>query len=46
VARSGEEIQRALRSFVGRWREYTGSERAEAQTFLTSCSRRTAATGN
>lgn len=31
---SGEEIQRALRSFVGRWAGYSGSEKAEAQTFL------------
>jgi hypothetical protein len=32
--RSGEEIQAALRSFVGRWRDYSGTERAEAQTYL------------
>lgn len=31
---SGEEIQAALRAFVGRWKGYTGSERGEAQTFL------------
>ena len=31
---SGEEIQRALQSFVGRWAGYSGSEKAEAQTFL------------
>lgn len=31
---SGEEIQRALRSFVERWGAYSGSEKAEAQTFL------------
>ncbi len=31
---SGEEIQRALRSFVERWSAYSGSEKAEAQTFL------------
>ena len=31
---SGEDIQAALRKFVSRWREYTGSERSEAQTFL------------
>lgn len=32
--RSGEEIQADLRGFVGRWRDYGGTERAEAQTFL------------
>lgn len=32
--RSGEEIQEALRSLVGRWDDYVGTERAEAQTFL------------
>jgi hypothetical protein len=32
--RSGEEIQRDLRKFVARWRQYSGSERSEAQTFL------------
>lgn len=32
--RSGEEIQRDLRKFVARWREYSGGERSEAQTFL------------
>lgn len=32
--RSGEEIQAALRAFAQRWRDYTGTERAEAQTFL------------
>lgn len=32
--RSGEEIQGALKQFVGRWHEYAGSERAEAQTYL------------
>ncbi len=31
---SGEDTQAALRRFVSRWREYTGSERSEAQTFL------------
>ncbi len=31
---SGEEIQRALRGFVDMWRDYAGSERGEAQTFL------------
>ena len=31
---SGEEIQGALKAFVGRWRDYTGTERAEAQTYL------------
>ncbi|MEJ5945791.1 DNA methyltransferase [Pseudokineococcus basanitobsidens] len=32
--RSGEEIQAALAGFASRWAEYTGGERAEAQTFL------------
>ncbi|HET9970333.1 MAG TPA: DNA methyltransferase [Streptosporangiaceae bacterium] len=32
--RSGEEIQSALRKFVTRWRDYAGSERGEAQTYL------------
>jgi hypothetical protein len=32
--RSGEEIQGDLRRFVVRWRDYSGSERSEAQTFL------------
>lgn len=32
--RSGEEIQAALRGFVASWRDYSGTERAEAQTFL------------
>lgn len=32
--RSGEEIQEALRAFVARWKDYWGSERSEAQTFL------------
>ena len=31
---SGEQIQAALRAFVAKWEPYTGSERAEAQTFL------------
>jgi hypothetical protein len=31
---SGEEIQAALKAFVGRWRDYAGTERAEAQTYL------------
>jgi len=31
---SGEEIQRALRGFVDTWRDYSGSEKSEAQTFL------------
>lgn len=31
---SGEEIQRALGTFVDRWRSYSGTEKAEAQTFL------------
>ncbi|HET7734554.1 MAG TPA: DNA methyltransferase [Nocardioidaceae bacterium] len=32
--RSGEEIQAALRAFVARWADFSGSEKAEAQTFL------------
>ena len=32
--RSGEEIQAALRAFVVRWKDYGGTERSEAQTFL------------
>jgi len=32
--RSGEEIRNALRKFVTRWRDYSGSERGEAQTYL------------
>ena len=32
--RSGEEIQTALCKFVNRWRDYSGSEREEAQTYL------------
>jgi hypothetical protein len=32
--RSGAEIEEALESFVRKWRDFTGSERAEAQTFL------------
>jgi hypothetical protein len=31
---SGEEIQRALREFVAAWRDYSGTEKSEAQTFL------------
>jgi hypothetical protein len=31
---SGREIQEALDAFVARWRDYDGTERAEAQTFL------------
>jgi len=31
---SGEEIQAALRRFADGWRDYAGTERAEAQTFL------------
>lgn len=31
---SGEEIQRALGAFVERWRDYGGTEKSEAQTFL------------
>jgi hypothetical protein len=34
TARSGEEIQAALRAFVERWTGYYGTEKAEAQTFL------------
>jgi len=34
TARSGEEIQAALRAFVERWTGYYGTERAEAQTYL------------
>ncbi|MEU7912738.1 DNA methyltransferase [Microbispora bryophytorum] len=32
--RNGEEIQSALRDFVARWKDFRGTERAEAQTFL------------
>lgn len=32
--RSGLEIQAALTAFVAKWSGYTGSEKAEAQTFL------------
>ncbi|MGH3958525.1 DNA methyltransferase [Mycobacterium sp.] len=32
--RSGEEIQKALTKFVRQWVGYSGSEKAEAQTFL------------
>jgi len=31
---SGEQIQTALRGFVDKWRDYSGSEKSEAQTFL------------
>lgn len=31
---SGEEIQGALRAFVGKWQDYAGTEKSEAQTFL------------
>ncbi len=31
---SGEEIQGALRGFVAKWQDYTGTEKSEAQTFL------------
>ena len=31
---SGEQIQSALRAFVARWKEFAGTEKAEAQTFL------------
>lgn len=32
--RSGEEIRQAILNFAGKWGTYTGSEKAEAQTFL------------
>jgi hypothetical protein len=32
--RSGEEIQAALRVFAGKWSGFSGSEKAEAQSFL------------
>lgn len=32
--RSGEQIQAALRALVRQWSDFSGSERAEAQTFL------------
>lgn len=32
--RSGEQIQKALAKFATRWNGYTGTEKAEAQTFL------------
>jgi len=31
---SGEQIQTALRGFVDKWRDYQGTEKSEAQTFL------------
>ncbi len=34
IARSGPEIQQALRALVAKWQPYAGSETAEAQTFL------------
>ncbi|MGH3448996.1 MAG: type IIL restriction-modification enzyme MmeI, partial [Nocardioidaceae bacterium] len=34
MARSGLEIQAALRKFAAKWASYSGSERGEAQTFL------------
>ena len=34
MARSGQEIQDALRAFATRWQPYEGTETAEAQTFL------------
>lgn len=34
MARSGQEIQQALRAFAAKWGAYDGSERAEAQSFL------------
>jgi N-6 DNA Methylase len=36
VALSTKELRERLVVFVDRWRDYTGSERAEAQTFLNS----------
>lgn len=32
--RSGPEIQAALTAFVTKWSGFTGTEKAEAQTFL------------
>ena len=32
----GEEIRLRLDEFVARWRDYSGTERAEAQSFLTN----------
>ncbi|MDE0572005.1 hypothetical protein ON058_01070 [Demequina sp. B12] len=32
--RSGAEVEQALGAFVKRWKDYSGSERSEAQTFL------------
>jgi hypothetical protein len=32
--RSGEQIQAALTAFADKWRDYSGTERGEAQTFL------------
>ena len=34
MTRSGAEIQTALIHFVAKWQDYSGSEKAEAQTFL------------
>ena len=34
ASKSGLEIQRDLERLVSKWRSYTGSERSEAQTFL------------
>ncbi len=34
LVRSGDEIQAALRAFATDWRDYSGNERSEAQTFL------------
>ena len=34
MTRSGPEIQSALQKFAGKWQYYSGSEKAEAQTFL------------
>jgi hypothetical protein len=34
VSLSGPEIQANLRAFVGRWNDYAGTEKSEAQTFL------------
>lgn len=34
MTRSGPEIQAALQKFAEKWQDYSGSEKAEAQTFL------------
>jgi hypothetical protein len=36
VALSGEEIRSRLSAFAARWSVYEGTERAEAQAFLTA----------